>query len=87
MLWPSIRLAHLVSQCDCSLVLLFVQVLASNLLILTHGRQNTDNFVLVNSYKFTRLLHCQDSFQAEVSIYSVHTGLETGYSCTMLSKC
>ena len=44
------RLAHLVSQSDCSLVLLFMPVLASNLLILAHGRENIDKLFLVNSY-------------------------------------
>ena len=44
------RLAHLVSQSDFSLVLLFTLVLASNLLILVHGQQNIDTLFLVNSY-------------------------------------
>ena len=44
------RLAHLISQSDCSLVLLFMPVLASNLLILGRGRENIDKLFLVNSY-------------------------------------
>ena len=44
------RLAHLVSQSDCSLVLLFMPVYASNFLILAHGRENIDKLFLVNSY-------------------------------------
>ena len=44
------RLAQLVSQSDCSLVLLFMQVLVSNLLILAHGRENIDKLFLVNSH-------------------------------------
>ena len=43
-------LAHLVSQSDCSLVLLFMPVFASNFLILAHGRENIDKLFLVNSY-------------------------------------
>ena len=65
------RLAHLVSQSDCSLVLLFMPVLASNLLILAHGRENIDNLFLVNSY----LPGC--CIAKIVSIYAVHRGLKT----------
>ena len=45
-----VRLAHLISQSDCNLVLLFMPVLASNFLILAHGRQNIDKLFLVNLY-------------------------------------
>ena len=60
------RLTNLVSQSDCSLVLLFMPVLASNLLILAHGRKNID--IVSSEFLFTRLLHCQDSLKADVSI-------------------
>ena len=79
------RLAHLFSQSDCSLVL-FTPVLACNLLILAHGRKNIVKVFLVNSY-VTRLLHCQVNLQTDASICSVYAGLETEYSCTMLSRC
>ena len=82
------RLVHLVSQSDCSLVLLFMPVLGSNLLILAHGRENIDKLFLVNSY----LPDCciaKIASKAEASIWSVHRGLETVYSCTvkMLTNC
>ena len=44
------HLAHLDSQSDCSLVLLSMPVLASNLLILANGRQNIDKLFIVNSH-------------------------------------
>ena len=74
------RLANFVSQSDCILVLLLTPVLASNLLILAHGRQNIDKLFLVNSY-LPGCCIAQIGLQAGASICSVHTGLETGYGC------